>query len=436
MPKGKKRMKKSTVLIAVFLSMLLTIPTISTVRAGEYIVTVETTDAATNKYSCHNITVVTEDGGKIVYLFIWQGGLNVNWRGIWGRFIFDTPPILQMSKYFKNGTLDCSITHIPLFLLQYNDTNDNGLFDFWTMGHKEFNEEIDEDEIDWGELKDRIYRIYSLAPIFHFWRQLPWSWTVSPIDDTLALDEYSWNISATIPALSWFRAHEGEQTTINVSFGYHVRLLPENPIVKYDFNFSGITWANGMNMKLAMMSAILYHSKEAPYIRVGTQNFYRFSKTEKMRVPWFTISENVTEAVKAFVNYTSDATVDGNDPAPVVNASLQPLFLPLFFDLTRALIPGGVYVRGTTPGMRAVPIWRHYIAFAHQLGLPHFNDYVSQDPVIGLAATLFIAPFLPVDLLPLKAVITAAIIVTVAFTLHSLRRRRITVPIPTSQPKL
>lgn len=428
-------MKKSTALIAVFLSMLLAIPTISTVRA-EFTaeVTVETTDAATNNYSCHNLTVITEDGGKIVYLFIWQRGISWTWFGEEHRYIFDTPPILQMSKYFPNGTLDCSITYTPLFLLQYNDTNNNGLFDFWTMGHKEYNKEIDEDEIEWWELRDRVYRIYSLAPIFHFRRQRSWSWTVSPIIET-APNEYSWNVSATIPAPSWFRAFGGEQTTINVSFGYHIQLLQENPIVKYDFNFSSITWANGKNMKLAKMSAIQYYSKEAPYIRVGTKSFYGFSKTEKMWVPRFTIREEATDAVNAFVNYTSEATVDGN--SGVVNASLQPLFLPLFFISTPALIPGGVYVRGTTPGMRAAPTWRHYVAFAHQLGLPHFDDYVSQDPVIGLAATLAtVAPILPVDLLPLKAIIIAAIVVTVAFTVYSLRKRRITAPIPTPQPKL
>jgi len=452
--KERKGMKISTLLAVIFLCLVLTAPMIAWSRAevSRQVAkpTVVVTDANTKKddFSGYNITVNTDDGGKIVYLFIWQRGINLTWMGMRGRFTFDTPPILQMSKYFANGTLDSSITYMPLYLLQYNDTNNNGLFDFWTRGHHEFMEEMDDDEVEWEHIADRPYRIYPLAPVFYF-RQ--WSWNVGPltnktitVNNTLTY-EYSWNVSATVPAFPWLHEwHDDDHefgkdgrgwttTTVNVFFGYHIRLLPKNPEVKYDFNFSDITWANAKNLKLAMMSAVLYHSKEPPIVHVGAKGFQGFTKTEEIRVPTFAISENVTKAIKAFISYNPNATIDGTDTKNAVQTALQPLFLiPAPIPLTEELY--GVYVRGTYPGMEGRRTWRHYVSFAHQLGLPHFNKYVSQDPVIGLTATLLtttITSFLPGDLLPLRVIITVAVVATAAFSIYYLGKRRITAPIKT-----
>ena len=49
----------------------------------------------------------------------------------------------------------------------------------------------------------------------------------------------------------------------------------------------------------------------------------------------------------------------------------------------------------------------------------------------GVGDTISTKLILPGDLLPLKATVTAAIVVTIAFTLYSLRRRMTTAPIPT-----
>ncbi|MEM2935810.1 MAG: hypothetical protein QW231_01370 [Candidatus Bathyarchaeia archaeon] len=452
-------MKISNTLATVFLCLILTAPMIARSRAevSRQVAkpTVTVTNAMKDDFSGYKIAVNTTDGGKIVYLFVWQRGIQVHWMGIQGRFIFDTPPILQMSKYLANGTLDFSITYMPLYLLQYNDTNNNDLFDLRTRGYREFTVEVDDDEVEWEidpkERPDRPYRIYPLAPIFHspifyfFEQQYPWSWNVGPLTNkTLTVNntltyEYSWNVSATVPTFPWLHEHGfgkygygWKTTTVNVSFGYHIRLLPENPEVKYDFNFSDITWANAKNLKLAMMSAVLYHGKELPTVHVGAKVFHGFAKTEEMRVPRFTISENVTKAIKAFISYNPNATIDGTYTPDVVKTALQPLFLiPVPFAPLSIL--EGVYVRGTYPGMDRKVTWKHYVAFAHQLGLPHFNEYVSQDPVIGLTATLSttIIPFLPGDLLPLRVIVTVAVAVTAAFTIYYLGKRRITAPIKT-----
>jgi len=451
--KERKGMKISTALAVVFLCLVLTAPIIAWSRAEvtRQVAkpTVVVTDANTKKddFSGYNITVNTDDGGKIVYLFIWQRGINLTWMGMRGRFTFDTPPILQMSKYFANGTLDSSITYMPLYLLQYNDTNNNGLFDFWTRGHHEFMEEMDEDEVEWERIPDRPYKIYPLAPIFHFFEpQYSWNWNVGPLTNkTITVNntwtyEYSWNVSATVPAFPWLHEYEfgknrlgWKTTTVNVSFSYHIRLLEKNPEVKYDFNFSDITWANAKNLKLAMMSAVLYYSKEPPIVHVGAKGFQGFTKTEEIEAPRFTISENVTKAIKAFISYNPNATIDGTYTTDVVKTALQPLFLIPVAPVP-LLIPDGVYVRGTYPGMEGRRTWRHYVSFAHQLGLPRFNKYVSQDPVIGLTANLLtttITSFLPGDLLPLRAIVTVAVVATAAFSIYYLGKRRITAPIKT-----
>jgi hypothetical protein len=436
-------MKKSTVLTAVFLCLILTAPMIALSRADVSTQvakpTVTTTNAITDPFSGYNITVSTADGGKIVYLFIWQRGIDWTVMGISGRFIFNTSPILQMSKYFANGTLDSSITYIPQYLLQYNDTNNNGIFDFWTRGHQEFKEEIGDDEVEWGNIHDKPYTIYPLAPVFHLKDQYSWSWNVSPLTNkTITVNgtltyEYSWNVSATVPAFPWihedeFDKNEWKATTINVYFGYHILLLPTNPEVKYDFNFSDITWANAENLKLAMISSVLYYSKEPPVVRVGTKEFYGFGDTWEIKVPKFAISENVTKATKAFISYNPNATIDGTNTTNVVKTALQPLFLIK----TPMLAPEGIYMSGIYPGIWGIRTWRHYVSFAYQLSLPHFNKYVSQDPVIGLTATLYTTPFLE-DLLPISVILTVAVAATVAFAIYYLGKRRIVAPIKTLQ---
>ncbi len=445
-------MKKSVALTALMLSLSLLTPSILPIQAQPMEAVkepiVKITNASNSAFSGYNITADTKDGGWITFLFIWQRKISWDYPGFSGEVIFDTPPILQMSKYFENGTLDYSITYIPLFLIQYNDTNDNSLFDLWTTNRRSFSAEINDDMIDWWTQLDKPYKAYPLAPIFHFSRSHAWSWEVSPlINESINVDgietpTYSWNISATVPSVSWLREYKPgwrrqlpEATTLDVFFGYNLTLRRDNPEVKYDFQFSNITWANDDNStKLAMMSAVLYHSRKPPVVRVGVKRCFDFSETVPISVAIkkFTIADNVTDNINAFVNYSPDAIIDGVLTENVVNASLNPLFLipaPM-------MAPEGVYIRGTYPGIEGRRTWRHYLAFSHQLGLPHFENYVAQDPVISVAATLSttVISFLPGDLLPLRVIATVAVFATAAFTIYYLGKRRITAPIKTAQP--
>lgn len=100
----------------------------------------------------------------------------------------------------------------------------------------------------------------------------------------------------------------------------------------------------------------------------------------------FMISENVTDKVNAFVSYSPNATVDGVKAPNVVKEAISPLFLiPV---PTLAAVPEGVYIRGICPGIVGSAPWKHYLAFSHQLSLPHFNESIEQDPLIGLTASL------------------------------------------------
>jgi len=335
-------------------------------------------------------------------------------------------------------------------LIQYKDADDNGLFDLWTVNRHGFTEEINDDLIDWSSQLDKPYKAYALAPIFYFRRQHAWDWTVNSLTrkditvdvngDQVEVPTYSWNISATIPSITWLREQRygwrpelPEVTTIRVYFGYHIRLLPDSPEVKYDFKFDGITWANDdETTRLAMVSAVLYHSKERPVVHIGVSRYWNFSETTFMSVAIrrLTISDDVRENINAFVSYDPDAIVDGVEATDTVKTALHPLFLIPIPNIMMDRIPAGVYISGVVPGMGVRRIWRHYLAFSHQLGLPHFNASIEQDPVIGIAATLATVPlqFMPGDLLPLRTLTVLAAISTVATAIYILLKRRTTGP--------
>ncbi|MEM3045993.1 MAG: hypothetical protein QW057_02795, partial [Candidatus Bathyarchaeia archaeon] len=249
--------------------------------------------AAGTPYSKYNISANTTDGGRVEFLFVWQRSIEWNLKGFSGKLIVDTQPILHMAKYNKNGTLEVSLSYVPLFVMQYNDSDGNGLFDLWTRGGKGFDDEVEDDEIAWEHLKDRPYRIYPLAPMFHMiFRQSKWEWTVSSlvnrtiVVNNTQVEEFSWNITATVPSIPWQHAEVDEEerlrrrglewTTIDITLGYHVKLLPENPEVKYDLAFANINWADAENLRLAMISAILYRDVEPVVVKLGSRGLKVF----------------------------------------------------------------------------------------------------------------------------------------------------------------
>jgi hypothetical protein len=416
-------MNKFTTVIVVLLLIVLITPSvlINYVEAPEAVVepAVIVSRATTTKpsFSGFTITVATSDGGRIEYLFMWQR--SIVWIGTEQEFILDTAPTLKMSHYYRNGTLDFSMAYIPLFLLQYNDVNENGFFDFWTQDRREVNKTIEDVDIQWEALMDVPCEIYSLAPMFLL-SEKTWTWTVSELTKrSIAVNlnntfyetyEYSWNISATVPALpppSWLRdKHDAKLRTIDVFFGFHIRLLPEDPEVKYDFRFSNVDWPSVENAKLTMASAIYYFSKDPPVILVGSKILRGFGETMEFKPPKFMISDEVTKAIKAFVSYTSDADADGIYRHGTVKSALQPLFLP---SLPPAPPPFPLEVLLELPRD-----WKYHMAFAHQLGLPYFDSYVSQDPKISITGELAItSPLLPKAILPLQFIVGTAVILTV-----------------------
>jgi hypothetical protein len=90
------------------------------------------------------------------------------------------------------------------------------------------------------------------------------------------------------------------------------------------------------------------------------------------------------------------------------------------------MVQEGFYSRGTMPEIEGTRTLRHYLAFSHQLGLPHFNKSIEQDPVIGLTAILatVTTPYMPNDLLLLRPLIVLVVILTVMVITYILVRKR------------
>ena len=398
-------------------------------------VTITQATTKASSLSSYNITVATSDGGCIVAMFIWQ--LGATWKWSWsGKSegnVFDTPLTLQMLKFFQNGTLDFAVTYSPLYLIQYDDINGNGLLDLRTS--RAFREEVSPNEIEWTNADTPILT-YPLTPVFQFIdfergvAPASWHWRIGSLQNQAVTVnntetyEVSWNASAEVPNLAWsFTGSHSEtvNTAVNVNFGFHLLLLPDEPQIKYDFKSSGVSWAEGKNVKLALLSAIQYQSKESAIVRTDGESF-GFDRTWEFKSRRATISESISNTAKAFITYRPDAVVDGSLQTDAVKTSFQPLFLiPPY-----ASVPSGVYVKGMTPDLTMHGTrWNSYVAFSHQLGLPRFDDSISQDPVIGLEVPLLIAGlgFSPSLLTPQTLTLTT-VVVTIAFVLYMLNARR------------
>lgn len=360
-------------------------------------------------FSAYSIEVNTTDGGRIKYLFLWERSIELNWKGFYGKLIVGTAPTLYMSKYSKNGSLEMSLTYAPLLLMQYNDSDGNGLFDLWTRKIENFSDEIGDEDIEWECLKDKPYRIFPLAPMFQMiFHQRQWGWSVSPlVNRTLTLgdtiyQEFSWNASAKVPSIPWIHCEihdEGDKdkdkdegrlqrielqwTTIEVTLGYHLRLLPHNPEVKYDLYFANTSWPEAKNLRLAMISTIVYRGDKPVAIRLGAKGFKGLQKTIASDGPIILVSEEAFETSKAFVSYTPWALVDGNNVTDAIKTAILPAFLPAL----PILVPEGLYITGIVSEIDGRPS-RNRLVFAHQVSVPRFNESISHDPTIGLFAEL------------------------------------------------
>ncbi|HUW47612.1 MAG TPA: hypothetical protein VMW36_02575, partial [Patescibacteria group bacterium] len=275
-----------------FLSSTFLIPMVQAEPIVEPTVAITQATNRENSFSKYGISALTRDGGWVNITFVWQ--IGIAWKWPWtdketGR-VFDTPLTLQMSKFFQNGSLDFAVTYSPLYLVQYNDTNGNGLLDL--RAARTSKGEISSEDIDWAGT-ERPLRTYPLTPVLNFIdfergvEPRSWHWAAGPLQNrTIVVNgantyEFSWNASATVPTYAW-SVEEGYnqivKTTVNTAFGFHLMLDPEKPQIKYDFKFGDISWAEGKNVKLALLSAIQYHSKEPALVRADTES-YKFDKT-------------------------------------------------------------------------------------------------------------------------------------------------------------
>ncbi|MBS7628042.1 hypothetical protein KEJ36_04450, partial [Candidatus Bathyarchaeota archaeon] len=315
----------------------------------------------------------------------------------------------------------------------------------WTRKKENFSDEIEDELIEWECLRDKPYRIFPLAPMFQMiFHQQRWAWSVSPlVNRTLTLgdtiyQEFSWNVSAKVPSLPWIHCEIFEDddldeddgrlhriglkwTTIEVTLGYHVRLLPQNPEVKYDLYFANTSWPEAKNLRLAMISTIVYRGDEPVVVRLGAKRFKGFQKTIISNGPIILVSEKAFEASKAFVSYTPWALIDGSNVTDAIKTAILPAFLravPIF-------VPEGLYITGIVSDIEGRPS-RNHLAFAHQVSIPRFNKSASHDPTIGLFAELatITLPVLPWNLFHTAVLLAGAAATLASITAYLLFSRR------------
>ncbi len=379
-------------------------------------------------YTGFNVTTPTEDGGNVQVIFAWQIAAPPpppprGWRDSNSQSVFDTYPILQMLKNTKEGTLNYSVTYIPLYLIQYEDANGNGIFDVQTQ--RNLMNEFSDQDVNWNSTSDRILRIYSLAPMHNRFSQNgpfgTWSWSISNLTktDNEGTPEYSWNLSASVKSFNWRFIDERyrlEQDNVNVHFGYRLDINQEGPTIKLGYGIDGLTWAQGQDVKLAIISAVIYQGEDE--VVVKTEGQYEGLPGASFRNQRVALVENVTKSTRSMITSSPTAVLDGVSRNDAVKSVLQPVFIVS----TPAAVPRGVNVQGLNPGFRDQVSWQYSVAFANQLSFSRFNNSVYQDPEISLAAPLLLT--LPVTLVNPQWFIVIAVTIFIAYAVVRVALRR------------
>ncbi|MEM2905917.1 MAG: hypothetical protein QW057_06475 [Candidatus Bathyarchaeia archaeon] len=369
-----------------------------------------------SRYTGFTVTVATQDGGRVDVTFAWQ--IVSRWREGDSLRVYDTYPTLQMIKLLENGSLDYSVTYIPLYLIQFDDVNENGLFDI--RAESNLTSGISDEEVDWRLVSDTVLRMYPLAPMFNRFERgnaaYAWSWTVSEPSKAKAEDisryEYAWNISSTIGSFAWRFSNytrNVERDSMDVHLGYRLSLKSDGPTVKLEYSIEGVRWASGKDVKLALISAVLYHGREQVALK-EERKYAGFSGglAENQSVA---LVERASESVKSLLTCSTDAVVDGVQQMGAVVSSLQPLFVAS----TPVDVPGTVNVRGLNPSFEDKVLWRYSVAFANQLAFPRFDERIFQDPEISLIAPLLILK--PLVFVSSQWFAVAVVTVSVVYTL-------------------
>jgi len=367
-------------------------------------------------YTGFKITAPAEDGGRVEVVFVWQRASK--WRG-WREGdplrVYDIYPTLQMVRLLSDGSLDCSVTYVSLYLMEFDDVNGNGLFDLSTG--RRLTTEIPDEEVDWRLIDDKVLRMYPLAPMFNHYEQekssYDWSWEVSepakPKAEDASLCEYAWSASSTVRSFGWrfVDYRQGvERGSIDVHFGYLLVLKPDGPTVKLEYGIEGVHWASGKDVKLALISAVLYHGREQVVVR--EERKYAGFSGGSAKNQSVALVERAGESVKSLITHSPDAVVDGVQRTDIVASSLQPVFTVS----VPPDVPETVNVRGLSPGFEDKMPWRQSIAFAHQLAFPRFESRIFQDPAVSLVAPL-ILPQPSAFVTPQLFIVSAALILVV-----------------------
>jgi len=394
-------------------------------QVNESLTTFTHSDIEDSGYTGFNITTPTQDGGRVDVVFAWEvGSKSKSLRDDDSLRIYNTYPTLQMLKVFEDGSLDYSLTYIPLYLIQFEDVNGNGLFDVQTL--RGSTREFSDDEVDWNLSRDRSLKMYPLAPMLSGFERgtssYAWSWRAS--DPTVVsgkdttVKEYMWNVSASVKSFGWRFINNRNivaSDDVDVHFGYRLALKPEGPTVKLEYGISGVKWASGEDVKLVLISEVLYHGRNEVSVREESKYYGSFGAQAKNRM--VSLVENASESVKSMISQSADAIVDGINQTGVVSSVLQPVFLVSTPDL-----PDNANIRGLNPGFGDTIYWQHSVAFAHQIAFPHFEEKVFQDPQISLVAPLLMT--LPISFTSPQWFIIASVAVFVVYILLRATLRR------------
>jgi hypothetical protein len=373
-----------------------------------------------------NITTPTEDGGDVEVLFAWQiaaAAPQQGWRDSGSQIVYDTYPTLQMVKNSKDGTLNYSVTYIPLYLIQFDDANGNGIFDVQTR--RNLMTEFSDQDVNWNLTNDKILRIYLLAPMHNLFEENDssgtWTWSIGNLTKVNgeSTPEYTWNLSASVKSYSWRFIDEQyrvEQDNVSVHFGYTLTITHEGPTIKLGYSVDGLTWAQGQDVKLAVISAVLYQGEDE--VVVKTEGQYEGLPGASLRDQRIALVENATKSTRSMITSSPVAVLDGVSRTDAVKSALQPVFIVS----TPTPVPQGVNVQGLNPGFRDQVSWRYSVAFANQLSFSHFNNSVYQDPEISLAAPLLLS--LPVTLVNPQWFIVVAATIFIAYAVVRVTLRR------------
>lgn len=391
-------------------------------QAGEPSVAFARAGYKDSPYTGFNITAPTQDGGRVDVIFTWE--IASKWRG-WREGdslrVYDTYPTLQMVRFLGDGSLDYSLTYIPLYLIQFDDVNGNGIFDVRTR--TSLAKEVFDEEVDWSLSSDRVLRMYPLAPMLsRLERGEPsytWTWGVSNPIKANGRFEYVWNTSASVENFGWRfvdSRHRVEKDSVDVRLGYHLSFKPEGSTVKLEYGIEDVKWVSGVDVKLALISAVLYQGMDEVVVR--EEGKYEGFSGASAKDRTVALVEKAGESVKSLIAQSADAVVDGVHRKDVVTSALQPVFVVS----TPPDVPEGVNVKGLNPGFGDTAYWRHSVAFAQQLAFPHFKEKVFQDPLISLVAPLLIP--LPTTLISPQWFIIASVAVFIVYALLRATLRR------------